>query len=104
LGKRGYYSKKTWNQFVGACALNYESLNCYNQRIDMDKQFNNTNTSMYNIYDKCYRASNSSSNYINTGCEDTAGIITFFNDPSLRKRWNIETDKEWMPCNDKIYT
>lgn len=23
LAKRGYYSKKTWNQFVGACTLNY---------------------------------------------------------------------------------
>ena len=71
----------------------------------MDKQFNSTLTSMYNIYAKCYKTSNDSSeNVLNTGCEDTYGIMTFFNDPSIRKKWNIMIDKEWTPCNNKIYT
>ena len=64
----------------------------------MDKQFNSTLTSMYNIYAKCYKTSNDSSeNVLNTGCEDTYGIMTFFNDPSIRKKWNIMIDKEWTP-------
>lgn len=47
----------------------------------MDKKFNETNSSMYNIYDRCYKTQNNSENYINTGCEDHIGILTFFNDP-----------------------
>lgn len=70
----------------------------------MDKQFNATSTSMYNLYDKCYKSANQSSNYINTGCEDTFGVVTFLNDPLIKKRWNINTEKEWTPCNNKIYT
>ena len=69
----------------------------------MDKKFNETNSSMYNIYDRCYKTQNSSSNYINTGCEDHIGILTFFNEPSTRKRWNIKGDTEWTPCNKKVF-
>jgi len=58
---------------------------------------------VYNIYNKCYKSTNTSSNYVNTDCEDTYGILTFLNDPSIRKKWNIQTDKEWTTCNDKIY-
>ena len=38
----------------------------------LDNKFNDTNTSAYNIYDKCYRGKNDSGNlgYVNTGCED----------------------------------
>jgi hypothetical protein len=49
---------------------------------------------MYNIYDKCYKSKNSASdNYINTGCEDNAGIMTFLNDKNVRANWNIVTTK-----------
>ena len=40
--------------------------------------------------------------YINTGCEDDAGIMTFLNDANNKKNWNIDVDKEWTPCNRKI--
>ena len=103
LYNRGYYSKKMWNDFRGICALNYSSADCYKKRIEMDKKFNETNSSMYNIYDRCYKTQNSSSNYINTGCEDHIGILTFFNEPSTRKRWNIKGDTEWTPCNKKVF-
>jgi len=29
--------------------------------------------------------------------------MTYLNDPTVRKNWNIEGDKEWVPCNTKIY-
>ena len=71
----------------------------------MDGYFNATNTSMYNIYDKCYKTVNESLeelDYINSGCEDHAGITTFLNDPFVKKKWNIDNPKEWEPCNSKI--
>ena len=70
----------------------------------MDGIFNKTNTSMYNIYDKCYKTQNTTEGlkYINTGCEDDVGIMTFLNDQNMRKNWNIKTEKEWTPCNKKI--
>lgn len=60
---------------------------------------------MYNIYSQCYKTANSSfeDNYINTGCEDNLGVLTFLNDPNVRINWNIDTDKEWEPCNKNIF-
>jgi hypothetical protein len=69
----------------------------------MDKQFTATNTSAYNIYDKCYKSTNSTSNYVNTGCEDNIGILTFLNDPSIKAKWNINSSKAWEPCNKKVF-
>jgi len=103
LYNRGFFTTKTWNEFLGLCALNYEDVDCYTKRNEMDKIFNTTNTSMYNIYDKCYRSQNSSENYINTGCEDNAGILTFLNEPSTKKKWNIYTEKEWTPCSSDVF-
>ena len=48
---------------------------------------------MYNIYDNCYKSKTTDTQYINTGCEDNAGIMTFLNDPNVRKNWNIKTEK-----------
>jgi hypothetical protein len=60
----------------------------------MSKIFNATNSSIYNIYDKCYKAiPNNDLKYVNTGCEDNAGIIDYFNSPTVRASWNIEGDK-----------
>lgn len=67
----------------------------------MDGYFNKTNTSMYNVYDKCYKTPNDTIEedlsfdleYINTGCEDNLGIITFLNDPNVKKNWNLDVDK-----------
>ena len=73
----------------------------------MDGYFNQTNTSMYNIYDKCYKTPNVTEEddleYINTGCEDNAGIMTFLNDAHVKENWNIKEQKEWQPCNKKIF-
>jgi len=76
-----------YNQFRGACFLNYNSVACLTQRNKLDSQFNDTNTSAYNIYSKCYKGQNDSvSNleYVNTGCEDDAGILTYLNDPVVQ--------------------
>ena len=71
--------------------MDYDSLDCYQKRIQMDKQFNQTNSSMYNIYNKCYKTKNDTfeDNYINTGCEDDLGVVNFLNDPNVKKNWNI---------------
>ena len=49
---------------------------------------------MYNIYDKCYKTPNLTDDdnleYINTGCEDNAGIMTFLNDHVVKQKWNIQ--------------
>lgn len=70
----------------------------------MDSKFNDTNTSEYNIYDKCYRGQNDSVDlsYVNTGCEDEAGLITYLNDPHVQESWNIRP-KEWKPCSSKVF-
>ena len=69
----------------------------------MNKLFDATNTSMYNIYGKCYKAKNTTGlKYVNTGCEDDAGLVNFLNDPSVKKNWNF-MDKEWVPCNRTVF-
>lgn len=69
LRNRAYFSKKVWNDFLISCLMNYDGFNCYNQRKAMDTIFNATNSSMYNVYDKCYKTKNTTGlNYINTGC------------------------------------
>lgn len=105
LYNRGYFTAKMWNQFLGTCALNYDTAECYTKRVEMDTIFNKTSTSMYNIYSRCYRTINDTfeDNYINTGCEDNVGILTFLNDPNVKKNWNILTDKEWQPCNMNVF-
>ena len=56
LYNRAYFSNKVWNQFRGACLLNYSSFECFQQRTVVDKIFNDTNSSMYNIYAPCYKS------------------------------------------------
>jgi hypothetical protein len=50
---------------------------------------------MYNIYDKCYKTRNDSEEleYVNTGCEDNVGILSFLNDANTKKNWNIDSQK-----------
>ena len=72
----------------------------------MDKFFLSTNTSAYNIYSKCYKSNSVDElSYINTGCEDDAGIIEYLNDPHVRENWNILPNQQpWVPCNRTIFT
>lgn len=84
--------------------LNYDGITCYTEREKLNKQFKDTNTSMYNIYDKCYKAKNTTGlKYVNTGCEDDAGITNFLNDPSVKEHWNFLANKEWTPCNTTVF-
>lgn len=103
LYKRGYFTKKVYNDYRGACLLNSDNYECFVQRKKLDGYFNDTNSSLYNIYDKCYKSKNTSRQYINTGCEDNAGLMTFLNDPSVKKNWNIDTSKEWVPCDENVF-
>jgi len=50
---------------------------------------------MYNIYDKCYKSKTNSSRlgYVNTGCEDEAGLLTYLNDPHVKQNWNINPNR-----------
>lgn len=70
--------------------------------MNLDAKFNATETSEYNIYDKCYKGQNDSVGYVNTGCEDEAGLVNYLNDPVVQGNWNIRA-KEWRPCNSRIY-
>lgn len=83
--------------------MNSDTYDCFTQRKKLDGIFNNTNSSMYNIYDKCYKSQTTDYQYVNTGCEDNAGIMTFLNDPNVKKNWNIDTKKEWAPCDSHVF-
>ena len=92
LYKRGFFSKTLYDEFRSTCTLNFDdSIFCFRVRIDMDKFRNSTSTSVYNIYDKCYKSSNSS-NTINTGCLDEEGIKEYLNDKLVREEWNVVSD------------
>jgi hypothetical protein len=103
LYKRGYFTKKSFNDYRSACLLNSDTYECFVQRGKLDGYFNATNSSMYNIYDKCYKSKTTDVGYINSGCEDNAGIMTWLNDPIVRANWNIVNDKEWNPCNSTVF-
>lgn len=104
LYKRGYFTKKAYNDYRAACLLNSDTFDCFTQRKKLDGIFNATNSSRYNIYDKCYKSKNATIQYINTGCEDNAGILTYLNDKDTRKNWNVENaTREWKTCDDTVF-
>ena len=87
--KRGYYPKSVYYKYLGKCALEIDEYGCYLERQQMDKNFNATNTSPYNIYSKCYHPKNNTVNVMNTGCEDEEGVLKFFNTDNFKNFWNI---------------
>jgi hypothetical protein len=104
LYNRAYFTKKAWGDFRSSCLINYDGFNCFNERKKLDTLFNATNSSMYNIYDKCYKTKNTTGlKYVNSGCEDNAGLMTYLNDANVKRNWNVDADKEWTPCNTKIF-
>ena len=68
----------------------------------MDKDYNATNTSAYNIYATCYPNKDDT---INLGCEDETGPINYLNDPDFQRNWNIKDieGKRWEPCSKKVW-
>jgi hypothetical protein len=68
LFKRAFFSKIIFEKYQQACGFNYDGVDCFQQRLKLDSLFNDTNTSAYNIYDKCYKGQNDSLSYLNTGC------------------------------------
>lgn len=60
LFNHAFMTDQHWNQFRGSCVLDYNSRFCYLARQELDKLFDSTNSSMYNIYAKCYKSANSS--------------------------------------------
>jgi hypothetical protein len=53
------------------------------RRLELDKYYENSNTSAYNIYSKCYNISNIG-NSINLACEDESGPIDYTNQPDFK--------------------
>ena len=85
--------------------MNYSSGFCYTKRQELDKVFNETNSSMYNIYAKCYASGNTTLSIVggaNEKCEDTAGIIEFLNDPAIKKQLHVN-DVKFSVCNEEVY-
>ncbi len=82
----------------GACWLAYHSTECGNIRNRLDLKFAETNTSLLNIYSKCYygKATNSTKKYQRTqsgrkldladfvDCDDHAGIDHYLNEPVIQ--------------------
>lgn len=104
LYKRGFFSTRAYENYQAECDFRSDSYECYQQRLILDSKFNDLNTSEYNIYDKCYRGKNDSIDlsYVNTGCEDEAGLVNYMNDVHFQGNWNIRP-KEWKPCNTKVF-
>ena len=105
LYHRAFYSNRDYSDYIRDCLFDYNSVPCYNRRVKMDELFNNTRSSPYNIYSKCWRGKNDTRpNYVNTGCEDIAGIENYLNDPIVRDNWNIRDGApEWLPCNNRVF-
>jgi hypothetical protein len=76
-------TKKQYYDYLGKCAMVVDPFMCYMARQALDKNYNATNTSAYNIYAKCYNNSKTA-NTINMGCEDETGATSYLNDPSFR--------------------
>lgn len=103
LYQRGFFPKSVYQPFLGKCAVVTDPYECYKQRQILDKNYNATNTSAYNIYAKCYKAAGS--NTINMGCEDEVGPITYLNDADFKRNWNIREIEghKWEPCSERIW-
>lgn len=77
-----------------ACILGYNGDACKEIRDQLDKNFDGTNTSIYNIYAKClYQKTTMEYKLTQSGgrikmddgysCEDDIGILTFLNRPVI---------------------
>ena len=62
--------------------MDYNSVPCFTYRKTLDDFIATTSTSVYNIYNKCYKSSKT--NTINLGCEDEDATIDYFNDEHFR--------------------
>lgn len=67
LYNRGFIPKPWYNEFLGKCGIVINPIECLLARQKLDKEYNATNTSAYNIYAKCYNTTKTS-NSINLGC------------------------------------
>lgn len=55
----GFLSDNSFDDFKSQCAISYESATCFYERERIDKYFAKLNTSIYNIYAKCYKSPSS---------------------------------------------
>ena len=94
LYNHAYISEDEHSFIKGACTLGYHSSHCAEIRKIVDKKFEDTKTSILNIYAPCYYQSNGNEfklrqsgrrtrvNIDEGACEDSYGIHHYFNENS----------------------
>ena len=99
LYNHAFMTDQHWNQFKGSCAMGYDSDLCKERRQQLDKLFDSTNSSMYNIYDKCYKSDKVDLH--NTVCVDESAIVTVLNDPGFQTALHVN-QVAYKVCNDLV--
>jgi carboxypeptidase C (cathepsin A) len=95
LFNHAFMTDQHWNQFRGACSIGYDSDICASRRQQIDKLFDSTNSSAYNIYEKCYKAAG------NPICEDESAILTVLNDDGFQTALHV-TNGNFSVCNQNV--
>jgi len=54
LYEHGFYTEREYDDMAGSCMMGYNGEYCQQIRKRLDDKFNTMNTSIFNIYDRCY--------------------------------------------------
>lgn len=102
LYNHAFLTEQHWSQFKGACSMGYDSEGCQERRDYLDGVFAKANSSMYNIYDKCYKGAEQLGEP-NPICEDEVAILTVLNDPGFQTAMHVN-NVTFSVCNEKVRT
>lgn len=103
LYRHTYLTDQDYDHMRASCILGYHSAQCIALRKILDKKFEDTKTSILNIYSPCYYQTSSSNEEkvlrqsgrytkvsIDEGsCEDSLGIHHFFNQPLMFEKLHV---------------
>lgn len=81
--------------------MGYDSEFCGDQRAILDKLWNSTNSSIYNVYAKCHKSDKISVGVPNPGCEDQYGLHLILNEADLQDSLHV-TRGTWSVCNPEV--
>ena len=80
--------------------MSYLSYDCHTLRTGLDAKFKKTNSSMMNIYNKCYW--DDSFSVWNDNCDDESGIFNHMNNDETKINWHIDSTEKWDVCSETI--
>ena len=123
LYNHGFLTEKEYDDMAGACTMGYTSPDCARIRKGLDEKFESFNTSIFNIYDRCYYQNLSLSAGVSDGlnteykltqsggklklngglsCEDEMGMYNWLNEPVIKGELHVNISKHWTNCNEQV--